>query len=519
MAFAASASAADSVYWSNDSGNSLGRAALDGSGGSTITPAPVTPAEPYGTAIDAATGRIYWADAGTNRILFSNLDGSGAGVVDTTGAEVNGPEGLGIDPAAGRIYWANLNTDTIGWASLDGGGGGLLDTGEAPIEEPDGLAVDPALGRVYWASYGDSLIGWANLSGDGVGGELELTEAQEDETLNGPGGLAIDAATDRIYWTNWFEEDIAWASLDGAFAGVLSTGAFVPEDPAGLAIDPDAERLYWANESGSIASVPLAGGEATGLDLTGASPAEPSFPVLLQAPAASSAPSTAAASVEVGATMTCGAVDWRADLPESFLYRAPQSTAYRWTRDGAPIVGVDGPTLVAAEGGDYDCQASATNGAGTTAVEAGRFTVSSPEEPRFEAPGGRAEGVSPTQPPSASAPAPPAVTVARVAKVRFDRRHGFATLVVQVAGPGTLKLSGKGIARRRLVAAGATTLRVPVRASGSVLGRLIDKGRATVSPIVTFTAAEGTVTTTKRTITLVRNLTGTAPEHHAHGKR
>jgi hypothetical protein len=89
-AFIASAAlGADSVYWTNDAGDSISFANLNGSGGGNLPVVGATVAGPQGTAIDPATGRIYWANYDGNKISFANLDGSGGADLNTAGATVN----------------------------------------------------------------------------------------------------------------------------------------------------------------------------------------------------------------------------------------------------------------------------------------------------------------------------------------------------------------------------------------------------------------------------------------------
>src|SRR5438552_14265793 len=56
-----------------------------------------------------AANRVYWGGYGasTPRISFANLNGSGGGDLNTTGATVDEPFGIAIDLATGRILWAN----------------------------------------------------------------------------------------------------------------------------------------------------------------------------------------------------------------------------------------------------------------------------------------------------------------------------------------------------------------------------------------------------------------------------
>src|SRR5689334_21498570 len=124
------AGAADTVYWTNFSGNKVSFANLSsGAGGDLTTAGASTPSQPSGIAIDPAHGRIYWGNAASGKISFANLDGGGGGGdVTTSGATVSGIRGLALDVAAGRIYWANTAGGKVSYANLDGSGGADLST-------------------------------------------------------------------------------------------------------------------------------------------------------------------------------------------------------------------------------------------------------------------------------------------------------------------------------------------------------------------------------------------------------
>ncbi len=494
---AATASATDSVYWTNDGNDSLGAAALDGSGGSTIFPTPVGASQPYGTAIDAATGRIYWADGLTNSIMVANLGGTDAEKLDTGSVEVNVPEGIAIDPQAGRVYWANWAGDSIGWAALDDSGeSGLVNTTGAPIEEPVGVMIDPAEGRIYWASYGDSLIGWASLDGLG-GGEFEAFDVND---LEGPVGLAIDAGTGRVYWANWDSGTIGWSSVDGKEGGLKNLGALaVPEGAAGIAIDPETETLYWANENGFVASLDLGGGAVTELDISDASSAEPSFPVLLQKPKFEPVGHPdSIAQKPPGSTLTCASTPTEPDLVESFLYRAPQSVAYEWTHEDSPVAGATGSTLVATEPGGYSCREVAINGAGSTFEPGGAFAIGDlPEvEPPPTAPVAKA--------PPALQPNPVTLPSVGIVKVKRELRRGTATVLAKVSGPGTVTMSGAKVVRDSVKAAGAGVTKLRVVAKGGTAKALLRDGKAQVRFRLTFVTSEGGIASKSRALVLRR---------------
>ena len=390
----APALASDSLFWNwssiqynpaadrpqvVDSGISV--AAADGSGGRQFTEGGGTMVHPLGLAIDSATGKIYWASFGTgidycygslygpNSISYAKLDGTGGGDLNTSGATVDGPDGVSIDPATRRIYWANEFGDKISYANLDGSGGGDLNTGNANVDCPAGLVVDHALGRVYWTDLDGNQISWASLDGSG-GGNLSTTGAM----VNGPWGLAIDTANGRIYWANNDGNTISSALLTGGGGQDLNTAGATVNGPWGVGIDPSAGRIYWANNLGATMSYANLDGSGGGDITTSAASGHPKYALLVQPPAGLGAPAITGGST-AGSRLSCSPGRWASDLGEAFLYRAPQSIAYAWSRNGIPIRAASS-SITASSPGSYACSVTAGNYAGTTSQTSAAFVVS-----------------------------------------------------------------------------------------------------------------------------------------------
>jgi hypothetical protein len=451
LTLACTARAADSIYWANGAAPTISRVNLSGGGGAEFTAAGAVES-PGGIAVDSAAGKIYWTEQGRGQILSANLDGTAAVPLNTAGAVIDTPQGLAIDPATGRIFWANFGLNTISFASLRGGGGGQVLTTGATVDEPTAVVVDTRARRIYWTNAGTDTISFANLDGSG-GGDLETGIAPISEA----GGLAIDPVANRLYWTNEGNQTIGFADLGGNASGSLQTGGGPVDGPVGIAIDRQADRIYWANaNSNSIGFANLSGLGARGaLDLTGATPAVPSRPVLLKTPAATTPPA-ADGGRSGGATLTCTAGGWAADIPESFLYRAPQTVTYQWLLNGRPLAGATAQTVRASRVGSYACQTTATNFAGSDTAMSGEVTVKAALE---------------------------------LGKVRLNRKTGTATLAVAAAGAGKLKLTGKGIKRRVSKAGSKAKLRI--QATGRAKRQLSSTGRARVKAKVTFLPAGG----------------------------
>ncbi len=370
LAAPAAARAADTIYWANMDADTVSFATLDGAQGGDLA---TNVESASGLAIDSATGRLYYVSESEDRIGYVNLDGSGGGNLDIGGAPIDGAEGLAIDPAARIIYWANYRKagleglgETIGFARLDGSGGGTLNTTGATVEGPSGLTVDPEAGRIYWANffkegfYGDGeTIGFANLDGSG-GGDLATPGA----TPTGPAGVAIDPGSGRIFWTNFEASTIGYANLNGSGSGELPVPGGASDAPWGLAIDSGAGKLYWANAgTDSLEVSGLDGAGAALLATPSVAPDYPNSPVLLEEPVGQGLPGIGGGQ-GLGSALTCSQGAWAGDQIGAFLYRAPQSYAYQWSLNGAPIAGATSSTVTASAAGEYRCSVTASNHAG-----------------------------------------------------------------------------------------------------------------------------------------------------------
>jgi DNA-binding beta-propeller fold protein YncE len=319
------------------------------------------------------------ADNRARELPGRGRDGSGGGTLNTGSAAVSVPNGLAIDPAAGRIYWGNsIGTWSISYANLDGSGGGNLNTGAATVKYPGGVAVDPADGRIYWANQETAgPISYAKLDGSG-GGNLTITAA-----TGAPFSVAVDRAAGRVYWTMKAisgmtgMNTISYVNINaGGGNHDLNTGAATLKGPVGLAVDDSGGRLYWANQetAGPISYANLNG--SGGGTVTGGGNF-PSFPVLLEVPVGTGVPAIIGGS-ETGSTLACSRGSWAADELEAFLFHAPQTFSYRWSRNGTDIAGATQNSVVAASPGDYRCRVTASNHAGSTSQTSAPRSVTVP---------------------------------------------------------------------------------------------------------------------------------------------
>lgn len=389
LAWTSVASASERVYWADVAADNLQYANLDYSDAGYLYTFGAATGGPNGVAVDPANGRIYWANVDFNTISYANLDGSGGGSLYVGSAPVNSPYGVAIDSAGGRIYWANHLGNSIAYANLDGSGGGQLDTTGATVNEPDGVAVDPAGGRVYWASTGSDTISYASVSGGG-GADLNVNGANVDD----PQGVAYDPGDGRIYWANTPLDTISYARVDLAASGAAldTTGATI-HGPIGVAVDPIARRVYWGNSGYDYASSASVDGGHGGSAPTPGAGSGAQFPVLIDTPVASGAPTLTGGST-IGATLSCSNGLWAPDYPSSFYYRSPFMYSYQWSLNGSTINGQSGSSIAAESSGSYRCSVIGTNSAGAVTQTSAPHTVS-PAPPATPSP---TPGSGPTPP-------------------------------------------------------------------------------------------------------------------------
>lgn len=472
---ASSARAEDRVYWANGIATDANRISYanldeDGEGGNLDTTSPPAMAgQPRGVAIDTAEGRVYWTNRDASLISFTNVDGPGGAANLSTLATVSHPNAAAIDPVERKIYWANEYTedaspDTISSANLDTGVGEDLITG-GPVVTPTSPMVAPGLGRIYWTNVPEAnptAVGIYSTDLNGDNGEALNTS---DATVANPHGLAYDPVEQRIYWANPGTVDlpanvISFADLDDDVRGDLTLNdPTTANRPIGVAIDPQERKIYWANWGNDTIAVanlddldlPSDRSTASGAHTLGIGDATPNgarSPVLLKAPSGTGVP-TIAGDFTTDSPLTCSEGSWAQDQPASWLYQAPEELAYTWTLNGDAIEAADGKTYTPSEEGEYACEVSATNAAGSDSQESPARTVSTPPDdtppppPDDTTPPPRPGNTPPannTQPPSGSSSPPSASNVTPPPAFGAKTRVIMGVAVRRITGRGRVKV-------------------------------------------------------------------------------
>lgn len=118
--------------------------------------------------------------------------------------------------------------------------------------------------------------------------------------------------------------------------------------------------------------------------------------------------------------------------------------------------------------------------------------------------GSTATGTIYPNPSATSAPSAAPSNRFQIEFVSRNRRRGIAVLHVKVPGPGTLKLSGKGLRTVIKSSDGAGILRLAVRVGGGARQRLSNAGTVRVGVTIAYTPTGGSANTKTRGVTLVR---------------
>jgi hypothetical protein len=109
--------------------------------------------------------------------------------------------------------------------------------------------------------------------------------------------------------------------------------------------------------------------------------------------------------------------------------------------------------------------------------------------------------------PAASPSPPPGAKASNrfgFGNLKRNARKGTASLAVQLPGPGSVTLSGKGLVRQHAAALAAGRVELAVRARGGARKRLAARGQLAVSAVVSFTPTGGDAATATRRLKLLR---------------
>lgn len=496
LALSAPVAGAAQLYWSafGNVSSSIAASDVDGANGRTVVD---SAGGPWATAVDAAAGRVYWATFQPGMIKSANLDGTDVRTLATPNATVEDAYGMGFDPVTGTLYWADTaGNGSIEWATTDGLGSGRLYADTAPRAP----VVDRGSGMLYWTNEGGAgagKISRAPLAGGGTIERIDPTGTGTNCTdLDASFAVLVDRPRATMYLSgrkapNTGTYLIQRMALDGTGCEDL----IAPRNtaPTGMTLDLDRNRLIYVDSTeDQVRAIDLTSKADTQITVAGGTTVGIAYPALLAEPVAMGAPAIAASGTTTGATLTCS-VAWDMGLVSAMVFRSPASEEYAWTRDGLPVVGASGSTLIADAAGAYRCAVTARNGAGSTTETSAATTIAAASAPA-PAPDPGPASSAPSGTPTTVTPAGTSATFT-VAVAKAAGRAIRST--VTVAGPGRITQvatrNGGGTAavcRGRVTAKKAGAVRVTCTLTRSARAALRGGG-IVVTITTTFTPTGG----------------------------
>ena len=205
----------------------------------TRTPVPTRPPidipglqHPKGIAVDLRTHRLYVASRNTHVVYEVDPGTSPASVVRAipVGRE---PFGVAVNNATGKVYVANFLGDSVSVIST--ATGAVIKTIALPAGEPSNVAINETTNRIYVALH--------------KGGRLAVIRGDTDtlvttvEVGSGPFGVAVDPVMDRIFVS--CRDSRLVRVVDGPTNTVLVAQTIHLEGmPYVLGVDPGLNRMY-----------------------------------------------------------------------------------------------------------------------------------------------------------------------------------------------------------------------------------------------------------------------------------
>lgn len=258
----ATATQAQSVYWTDINDNTIKRIASPGAAPQlVVNHGPV----PHGITVDLPGQQLYWADGlGTSaqKIIRSNLDGSNRVAVVSepvvSGGGTQLVQNLKLDTLNNWIYYTEANTRTIRRVRFDGTGDQSIVQGS--LNGPFDLALHIPSNYMYWTQGQSTFSQIFRSRLDGSQTQLLFS----DEGFYS--GIEIDPENGFIYFSDYYpgREGIRRISLGGGNPVTL-----IPQPggwPLGMDIDLASGKLYWARANADVPGIFRANLDGTGVE-------------------------------------------------------------------------------------------------------------------------------------------------------------------------------------------------------------------------------------------------------------
>ncbi|MCB9508558.1 MAG: S8 family serine peptidase [Deferribacteres bacterium] len=160
-------------------------------------------AQPWGLAIDHSNAKIYWTEQSGNRVARANLDGSAEETLFALKDSLDGPRGIVVDPGVGKLFFIDSFNGKIRQANLNGSGLETIYQFEAN-ENALSLAIDRMARKLYWTTNGTDLVQRMNYDGS----DVEILAQTNVVGYVGPFGIAVAPRT------GWLSETPGSAAIE-----------------------------------------------------------------------------------------------------------------------------------------------------------------------------------------------------------------------------------------------------------------------------------------------------------------
>lgn len=198
--------------------------------------------QPYGVAVDTASGKMYYVSQTDGLIQKANLDGTNIVTIADTGDGFTRPIGITLDRLRQKLYVTDFTNDDIHILNTDGTDVSVfLDSGDG-LDEPLGIFVDALGGKIYWHNQGSTNnMQRCDLDGTNISTFIAtIVDGQE---------IGIHRGSGFIFWTQFGSPDrVARADLEdgGNITGIVTTGF---NDLRGLVVDQVNPKVYFADDT------------------------------------------------------------------------------------------------------------------------------------------------------------------------------------------------------------------------------------------------------------------------------
>jgi YVTN family beta-propeller protein len=497
---------AQSLYVSNSEASSI--SVID-TATNAVVGSPITVGlGPRGIAITPGGSKAYVANTGTDGI--SVIDTKANATVGSPIPTGIGAEFVAITPDGRHAYVSNPSSE---------GSVSVIDTATdstvgVPIpvgDYPGGIAITPDGSRAYVTN---QLAGTVSVIDTATN---TLTGAPIPVGGTNPFGIAITPDGTRAYVSNTGSESVS--VIDTATNAVVGSPITVEHLPGLMGITPDGSRVYVSNNgSATVSVIDIATNQTVGEPIAvGNSPNQVAI-----SPDGSRAyvanfnsdnvsvintnTNKSFASIPVGKN-PIGAALVPDQPPQTSLTGAVTRNVARL--DGGASTDPDG--AVSTYAWDFGDGSGITGSASSTThtYRAGHMFTARVTTTDDQGCSTRLVFTGQTATCNGSAVANASVLLGTLGfgRLKHNSRRGTAKLAVRVPGPGTLKVSGKGLVRHNASEVSPSTLRLPIKVKGKFRRRLRRTGRARVSLRFLFTPDGGISTRATRRVELLQRIT------------